>query len=83
MNYEELDFDRAIEDANKIILLGSALKTGLFSALTEKKDIPSLALELGADERALYIVLEALWATGYVEKKKDGISSPTGRTPSS
>ncbi|MDO8727666.1 MAG: hypothetical protein Q7J35_16500 [Candidatus Methanoperedens sp.] len=37
MNYEELDFERAIEDANKIILLGSALKTGLFSSLTEKR----------------------------------------------
>ena len=72
MNYEELDFDRAIEDANKIILLGSALKTGLFSSLTKKKDIPSLALELVADERALYIVLEALCAMGYVDKKKDG-----------
>jgi SAM-dependent methyltransferase len=71
MNYEELDFDRAIEDVNKIILLGSALKTGLFSSLTEKKDIPSLARELGADERALYIVLEALCAMGYVDKKKD------------
>lgn len=72
MNYQELDFDRAIEDANKIILLGSAMKTGLFSSLTEKKDIPSLARELGADERALYIVLEALCAMGYVEKEKDG-----------
>ncbi|MCZ7400802.1 MAG: methyltransferase [Candidatus Methanoperedens sp.] len=72
MNYEKLDFERAIDDANKIILLGSALKTGLFSSLTEKKDIPSLAQELGADERALYIVLEALCAMGYVEKKKDG-----------
>ena len=71
MNYEELDFDRAIEDANKIILLGSALKTGLFSSLTEKKDIPSLTRELGADERALYIVLEALCAMGYVEKEND------------
>ncbi len=71
MNYEELDFDRAIEDANKIVLLGSAMKTGLFSSLTEEKDIPSLTREMGADERALYIVLEALWAMGYVEKKKD------------
>lgn len=71
MNYEELDFDKAIEGANKIILLGSALKTGLFSSLTEKKDIPSLAQELGADERALYIVLEALCAMGYVEKEND------------
>jgi len=72
MNYEELDFDRAIDDANKIILLGSALKTRLFSSLTKKKDIPSLTQELGADERALYIVLEGLCAMGYVEKKKDG-----------
>jgi SAM-dependent methyltransferase len=71
MNYEELDFERAIEGANKIILLGSALKTGLFSSLTERKDIPSLAQELGADERALYIVLEALCAMGYVEKEND------------
>ncbi len=71
MNFEELDFDRAIEDANKIILLGSALKTGLFSALTVRKDIPSLMRELGADERALYIVLEALCVLGYVEKEND------------
>lgn len=71
MNYEELDFERAIEDANKIIFLGSALKTGLFSSLTEKKDIPSLTRELGADERALYIVLEALCAMGYMEKEND------------
>jgi len=47
------------------------LKTGLFSSLTEKKDIPSLTRELGADERALYIVLEALCAMGYVEKEDD------------
>ena len=71
MNYEELDFDRAIEDANKIVLLGSAMKIGLFSSLTVEKDIPSLTRELGADERALYIVLEALRAMGYLEKKKD------------
>ncbi|MCX9084170.1 MAG: hypothetical protein OIN87_05135 [Candidatus Methanoperedens sp.] len=71
MNYEELDFDKAIEDANKIILLGSAVKIGLFLSLTNKKDISSLARELAADERALYIVLEALCAIGYVEKEKD------------
>ena len=71
MNYEELDFDKAIDDANKIVLLGSAMKIGLFSSLTVEKDIPSLTRELGADERALYIVLEALRAMGYVEKKKD------------
>jgi ubiquinone/menaquinone biosynthesis C-methylase UbiE len=68
---EELDFDRAIDDANKLVLIGSALKTGIFSALNEEKDINTLICELNADKRALYIVLEALCGLGYVEKKKD------------
>jgi len=68
---EELDFDRAIDDANKLVLIGSALKTGIFLALIEEKDIYTLTCELNADKRALYIVLEALCGMGYVEKKKD------------
>lgn len=68
---EELDFDRAIDDANKLVLIGSALKTGIFSALIEEKDIDTLTYELNADKRAMYIVLEALCEMGYVEKKKD------------
>lgn len=70
MNNEEPDFDRAIDDANKIIVPGSTMKTGLFSSLTIKKDIPSLTRELGYDGRTLYVVLEALWAIGYLETKK-------------
>ncbi len=69
---EEFDFDRAIDDANKLVLIGSALKTGIFSALSAGKDIDTLAHELNADRRALYIVVEALCGMGYVEKK-DGI----------
>jgi 2-polyprenyl-3-methyl-5-hydroxy-6-metoxy-1,4-benzoquinol methylase len=68
---EELDFNRAIDDANKLVLIGSALKTGIFSALIEEKDIDTLTSELNADKRAMYIVLEALCDMGYVEKKKD------------
>ncbi|GFO97585.1 O-methyltransferase family 2 [groundwater metagenome] len=68
---EELDFDRAIDDANKLVLLSSALKTGIFSAITTERNIETISSELGANERALYIVLEALYAMGYVEKKKD------------
>jgi ubiquinone/menaquinone biosynthesis C-methylase UbiE/predicted transcriptional regulator len=68
---EELDFDRAIYDANKLVLIGSALKTGIFSALIEEKDIDTLTCELNADKRAMYIVLEALCGMGCVEKKKD------------
>lgn len=63
------DFDRAIDDANKLVLIGSALKTGIFSALTREKDIDTLIRELSADRRALYIVLEALYSLGYVEKR--------------
>ncbi|MBU4373073.1 MAG: methyltransferase domain-containing protein [Euryarchaeota archaeon] len=68
---DELDFDRAIDDSNKLVLLGSALKTGIFSAITTEKDIATIASELGANRRALYIVLEALCGMGYVEKKKE------------
>jgi SAM-dependent methyltransferase len=68
---EELDFDRAINDANKLVLIGSALKTGIFSALIEEKDLNTLTCELNTDKRAMYIVLEALCGMGYVEKKKD------------
>lgn len=38
MNYEKSDFDRAGDDANKILLTGSAIKTELFSLLTVKKE---------------------------------------------
>lgn len=65
------DFDRAIEDANKLVLIGSALKTGIFSALTREKDINTITRELNADKRALYIVLEALCGLGYVEKRNE------------
>jgi SAM-dependent methyltransferase len=65
------DFDRAIDDANKLVLIGSALKTGIFSALTRQKDIDTLTRELNADKRALYIVLEALCGMGYVDKRNE------------
>ena len=68
---EELDFDRALDEANKLVLIGSALKTGIFSALIEEKDIDTITCELNADKRAMYIVLEALCGMEYVEKKKD------------
>ncbi len=68
---EELDFHRAIDDTSKIVLIGSALKAGIFQALTDEKDIDTLTTELNADKRALYIVLEALCETGYIEKKNE------------
>lgn len=68
---EELDFERAMDDADKLVLLGSALIAGIFPALSEEKDIDTISGELNADKRALYIVLEALCRIGFVEKKNE------------
>ncbi len=68
---DELDFEQAGEDARKLVLLGAAQKAGLFPALTEETDIATLKLKLKADERALFIVLEALCRLGYVNKRKE------------
>ncbi len=67
---EELDFEQAGEDARKLVLLGAAQKAGLFPALTEETDLLTLKHKLKADERALFIILEALSRLGYVNKRK-------------
>ncbi len=66
---EELDIETASDHASKLVLLGSAHRAGIFEALAEEKDIAALNHELRADERALYVVLEALCAIGYVVRK--------------
>lgn len=68
---DEMDIEKASEDARKLIVLGSALKAGIFSALGEEKDLATLPRELHADRRALHIMLEALVAIGYADKRKD------------
>lgn len=68
---QELDIEKAGDDANKIVLLGSALKAGIFQALDTQKPLVTLKEELKADERALFIVLEALCSLGYVVKSHD------------
>ncbi|VVB90260.1 O-methyltransferase [uncultured archaeon] len=68
---EELDLEHAGEDARKLVLLGAAQKAGLFPALTEETDIKTLKRKLKADERALFIVLEALYRLGYVNKRNE------------
>jgi SAM-dependent methyltransferase len=67
---EEFDLERAGGAASKFVLVASAQKAGIFEALLEEKDIPMLQREFPFDERALYIVLEALCALGYVEKNR-------------
>ncbi len=68
------DFEQAGEDARKLVLLGAAQKAGLFPALIEETDIATLKHKLKADERALFIVLEALCRLGYVNKRKEKYS---------
>jgi len=68
---EEFDFETARDYASKLVLLGSAQRAGIFEALLEEKDIAALKHMLNADERALFIVLEALCALGYVHKRQD------------
>lgn len=68
---DEMDIEKASEDARKLVVLGSALKAGIFQALGKEKDLAALTRELHADKRALSIVLEALCAIGYVDKRKD------------
>lgn len=67
----ELDIDTARDITGKLVVLGSAYRAGIFQAIEEEKDLPSLVSQLGADERALYIVLEALCAIGYAEKREN------------
>src|SRR3989304_5952947 len=71
MQQSEFDIESAGDDARELVLVGAAFKAGIFSALSMEKDIASLKHELQADERALYIIIEALSSLGYVDKKKD------------
>lgn len=68
---EEFDFETARDYASKLVLLGSAQRAGIFEALAEEKDMAALKHALNADERALFIVLEALRTLGYVHKRLD------------
>lgn len=68
---EGFDIETARDYASKLVLLGSAQRAGIFEALSEEKDIAALKHALNADERALFIVLEALCASGYVHKRLD------------
>jgi ubiquinone/menaquinone biosynthesis C-methylase UbiE len=75
---EEFDFETARDYASKLVLIGSAQKAGIFGALSEWQDITTLKRMLNADERALFIVLEALATLGYVDKKQ-GMYVITGK----
>jgi SAM-dependent methyltransferase len=68
---EGFDIETARDYASKLVLLASAHRAGIFESLTEEKDIAVLKHDLKADERALFIVLEALCALGFVRKRLD------------
>jgi 2-polyprenyl-3-methyl-5-hydroxy-6-metoxy-1,4-benzoquinol methylase len=68
---KEFDFETARDNASKLVLLASAHRAGIFDALLEEKDLATLKHVLKADERALFIVLEALCSLGYAHKRLD------------
>ena len=68
---DEINIEKASENARKLVVLGSALRAGIFEALGEEKDLATLTRELHADKRALHIMLEALCAIGYIDKRED------------
>jgi len=68
---EGFDIETARDYASKLVLLSSAHRAGIFEALCEEKDVAALKQKLNADERALFIVLEALCTLGYVHKRLD------------
>jgi 2-polyprenyl-3-methyl-5-hydroxy-6-metoxy-1,4-benzoquinol methylase len=68
---EKFDFETARDYASKLVFLGSVQRAGIFETLSEEKDIQTIKHALGADERSLYIMLEALCALGYVNKRGD------------
>jgi 2-polyprenyl-3-methyl-5-hydroxy-6-metoxy-1,4-benzoquinol methylase len=68
---EEFDFETARDYASKLVLLASAHRAGIFDALLEEKDLATLKRALEADERALFIILEALCSLGYAHKRSD------------
>jgi len=68
---EDFDFETARDHASKLVLLASAHRAGIFEAILEEKDLATLKLVLIADERALFIVLEALSSLGYAHKRSD------------
>ncbi len=68
---EYIDFETARDNASKLVLLGSAQRAGIFEALSEEKNIETLNQELKADEKALFIILEALRTLGYLQKNQD------------
>jgi len=68
---EEFDLKLPKDHASKLVLLACAHRVGIFEALSDEKDIKTLRIWLNADERALFIVLEALCNLGYAHKKHD------------
>ncbi|MEW6697371.1 MAG: methyltransferase [Bacillota bacterium] len=56
----------------ELLVVGAALKTGIFDVLREKPHhLEGLAGALSLDQRALWVVLEALLSQGYLAKEGD------------
>ncbi|NLI11029.1 MAG: methyltransferase, partial [Peptococcaceae bacterium] len=60
---------QALIAPQELLIIGAAVKTGIIEQLSAKPmTIDELALAIGADSRALWVVTEALEALGYLSK---------------
>lgn len=63
--------DSVMTVPHELLILGAAVKTGIIEAINRKPlTIEELAREIGADERALWVVTEALATLGYLNKTR-------------
>lgn len=58
----------------ELLLLGAAVKTGMVEALRQETTCSKLAAELSLDARALWVVVEALAALGYIDQQGEIIT---------
>jgi len=69
--------DKIMVLPQELLLLGAAVKTGMVEALRQETTCTRLAEELNLDSRALWVVVEALTALGYIDKQGEIITLST------
>lgn len=63
---------QALQSPQELLLVGAAVKTGLFTTLSAKAlPVQELAAQINCDARAVWVVTEALISLGYLEKSND------------
>ncbi|KLU61128.1 O-methyltransferase [Peptococcaceae bacterium CEB3] len=66
--------DKIMNMPQELLILGAAVKTGMIDALRTNTTCTALAEELNLNLRAVWVVVEALAALGYVAKERETVS---------